>query len=301
MPKVLRVIVIVGGAVLAFVVLGMVAVWFMGGRALERAYALPAESLALPTDSAALVEGERQATLLGCSDCHGANLAGSMFIDAMPFVSLPAPNLTTGEGGVGAAYSAADFEHAIRHGIDRNGQALMIMPSYEYNHFADDDIGRLIAFLQAAPPVNNALPPRTVGLIGRMIAGVATGGLLPAARIDQTEPHPVTVQRATTAEYGAYLARPCAGCHGPDFAGARVPGTGPEVPPASNLTSDAATGLGTWSETDFATALREGIRPDGSYLNAAMPSRAYALFTDEEVQAVWLFLRTLEPVEARGY
>jgi len=88
MPKILRVIVIAGGAVLAFVLLGMLAVWFMGGRALDRVYVLPAEPLAIPTDSASLAEGERLATLLGCTDCHGANLAGSMFIDALPFVSV---------------------------------------------------------------------------------------------------------------------------------------------------------------------------------------------------------------------
>jgi len=299
MPKVLRIIVIAGGAILAFVVLGVLALWFVGGRHLDTVYALPPESLTVPTDSASLANGERLATLLGCNDCHGANLAGQVFIDALPFAFLPAPNLTTGEGGVGAAYGVAELEHAIRHGVDCNGRALMIMPSHDYNHFSDEDVANIIAYVQDVPSVGNALPPRQVGFIGRLVTGMAPGGLLPAAALDHEAEHPVTVNRDVTLEYGEYLAKPCGGCHGLDFAGGVVPGAGPETPYSSNLTPDDATGLGTWTEPDFVRAMREGLRPDGTTLDVAMPWRAYGQFSDEELAAMWLYLRSLEPAEDR--
>jgi mono/diheme cytochrome c family protein len=298
-PRILRIIVILGGAVLVFVVLGVLVLWFSGGRQLDRVYTLAAEPLVIPTDSASLAEGERLSALLGCNDCHGANLAGQVFIDALPFAYLPAPNLTSGDGGVGAVYSAAAFEHAIRHGVDKNGRALMIMPSYEYHHFADEDVASLIAYLQSVPPVTNGFPPRQVGFIGRLATGVAAAGLFPAAALDHEAKHPATIERGVTLEYGEYHVKPCAGCHGPDLAGGVVPGAGPDVPLAANLTPDDATGLGDWTEADFVRAMREGVRPDGTTLDGTMPWRAYQLFTDEELAAMWLYLRSLDGVESR--
>ncbi|MGD8726423.1 MAG: hypothetical protein PVH40_02195 [Gemmatimonadales bacterium] len=297
MPKILRLVVLAGGAILVFAVLGVLALWFAGGRQLDKVYTLSAETLTLPADSASIAEGERLSILLGCNDCHGANLAGQEFIDALPFAYLPATNLTSGDGGVGAVYSVADLEHAIRHGVDKNGRALMIMPSHEYNHFADDDVAKVIAYVQSVPPVRNTWPPRQVGFIGRLVTGMAASGLFPAAGIDHDVEHPVTVEHGVTVAYGEYLAKPCRGCHGVDFAGSVVPGAGPETPLASNLTPDSATGLGAWSEGDFVRAMREGLRPDDTILDVAMPWRAYQLFTDDELAAMWLYLRSLEPVE----
>jgi hypothetical protein len=41
------------------------------------------------------------------------------------------------------------------------------------------------------------------------------------------------------------------------------------------------------------TALRTGQRPDGTVINPFMPWRFTRLMTDEEIQAVWAYLRTL--------
>jgi len=300
MPKILRIIVILGGAILVFVVLGIFGLWFSGGRQLDKVYTLTSESLEIPTDSASLANGERLGIVLGCNDCHGANLAGQVFIDALPFAYLPATNLTTGEGGVGAAYSAANFEHAIRHGVDKNGRALMIMPSYEYNHFTDEDIASLIAYVQSAPAVSNTLEPRQVGFVGRLVTGIAAAGLLPAAALDHAAEHPATIERGVTLEYGEYHAKPCGGCHGADFTGGVVPGAGPETPLAANLTPDAATGLGSWTEADFVRSMREGVRPDGATLDETMPWRSYGQFTDDELAAMWMYLRSVDAVESRG-
>jgi cytochrome c553 len=298
MPKILRIIVILGAAILVFIVLGVLALWFSGGRQLDKVYTVTPESLAIPTDSTSLADGERLSAVLGCNDCHGANLAGQVFIDALPFAYLPAPNLTPGDGGVGTTYDAAAFEHAIRHGVDKNGRALMIMPSYEYNHFTDEDIARLIAYLQSVPAVSNTFQPRQVGFIGRLATGVAAAGLFPAAALDHEAEHPAAIERGVTIEYGEYHVKPCGGCHGPALTGSVVPGAGPETPLAANLTPDSATGLGTWTEADFVRAMRDGIRPDGTILDETMPWRAYQLFTDEELAAMWMYLRSVDAVES---
>ena len=120
--------------------------------------------------------------------------------------------------------------------------------------------------------------------------------LVPAEELDHAPRTRVAPAEAATPEYGAYLAQVCTGCHGPDLAGRRVPGTPPELPPAANLTPHAD-GLGGWTEADFITALRAGKRPDGSDIHPFMPWKTYGAMTDVELRAIWAHLATL-PAEA---
>jgi mono/diheme cytochrome c family protein len=110
---------------------------------------------------------------------------------------------------------------------------------------------------------------------------------------------------------GAYLARimDCGGCHTtgalvgqPDPArhlagstvGFAIPGLGIFYPP--NLTPDAETGLGGWSEADIVKAVRTGVRPDGRELAPAMPWRSYAALSDADALALAGYLKSLPPV-----
>jgi hypothetical protein len=52
-------------------------------------------------------------------------------------------------------------------------------------------------------------------------------------------------------------------------------------------------GIGAWSEGDFFRALREGVRPDGSHLDEFMPWSVYAHMSDDEVRALWQYLRSV--------
>lgn len=68
---------------------------------------------------------------------------------------------------------------------------------------------------------------------------------------------------------------------------------------SSNLTSDSATGIGTWTEEQFFRALREGKyhgAPDGRPLLPPMPWPNFAKFTDEEVRAIFTFLKSTKPI-----
>lgn len=122
---------------------------------------------------------------------------------------------------------------------------------------------------------------------------------------------PMTVNTAVAQELafsqverGRYLATAanCIGCHtnveadGTPFAGGR----GLETPfgtiYSANLTPDDETGLGLWSRDDFYRALNEGVRRDGGHLYPAMPFPYFTLMPRDDVDAVYDYLRTLEPV-----
>ncbi|KPK02775.1 MAG: hypothetical protein AMS20_11645 [Gemmatimonas sp. SG8_28] len=291
MPRGLRIAVWTTAGLMTGVVVITGLLFVIGGQKIDRRFAVPDEMLMLPADSASLAEGERLSLVLGCADCHAANLAGSEMIDAPMFAVLPATNLTRGAGGVGADYGAGGFERAIRHGIDAAGRPLMIMPSADYAHLSDQDVSRLVAFLLRLQPVDNHVGGRTLGPVGRIAAAIAPRGLFPAFEIDHEAPHPADVARQVTPAFGDYLTRPCRGCHGVDLRGGRVPGAGSAAPPAGSLVPDAD-GLAGWSEGDFMRALREGIRPDGTILDSAMPWRTFTLHTDDELRAMWAFLAT---------
>jgi mono/diheme cytochrome c family protein len=65
-----------------------------------------------------------------------------------------------------------------------------------------------------------------------------------------------------------------------------------------NLTPDQATGLGSWTEEMFIKTLRTGKQQgEGRDLLPPMPWQFYALMTDEDLKAIFAFLRSLPPIE----
>lgn len=69
---------------------------------------------------------------------------------------------------------------------------------------------------------------------------------------------------------------------------------------AANLTPDVETGLGGWSEEEFLATFRTGrTRGRGRELLPPMPIPAYRNFSDDDLRAIWAYLRTLPPVSNR--
>jgi Cytochrome c len=67
-----------------------------------------------------------------------------------------------------------------------------------------------------------------------------------------------------------------------------------------NLTPDMETGLGSWTEQMFINALRTGKHmgaPNGRPILPPMPWQMYAQMTDEDLKAVWAYLRTIKPIK----
>ncbi|MDP6824056.1 MAG: hypothetical protein QF554_12285, partial [Dehalococcoidia bacterium] len=107
-----------------------------------------------------------------------------------------------------------------------------------------------------------------------------------------------------TAEYGDYLANhvsPCAACHTPHVRGEIQEdklwsgGFGFEVGDgmiySANITTDAETGIGSWEEDDFFTAIRTGVNPDGVVALLPMPWPQLKNMTDDDLRAIWLSIQ----------
>ena len=69
---------------------------------------------------------------------------------------------------------------------------------------------------------------------------------------------------------------------------------------STNLTSDADTGLGKWSDADIKRVLRNGLAPDGRPVPGhLMPWPAYSNWTEEDRHAVVVYLRHTVPTAHR--
>jgi mono/diheme cytochrome c family protein len=64
-----------------------------------------------------------------------------------------------------------------------------------------------------------------------------------------------------------------------------------------NITPDAETGIGSWTDDEVARAIREGIRKDGTALFPVMPYLSFASMDDEDVKSIVVYLRTIPAVK----
>jgi mono/diheme cytochrome c family protein len=111
-------------------------------------------------------------------------------------------------------------------------------------------------------------------------------------------------------EHGRYLTTVmgCNDCHTPAalygapdttrrLAGSELGWQGPwGVTFARNLTSDTETGLGSWTEGQIVTAIREGRRPDGTPLLPPMPWPSFAHLTDADANAIAFYIKSVPAV-----
>jgi mono/diheme cytochrome c family protein len=284
---------------LGFVLIGLVAVAAIGfgiivvssNRALdERVAVLPPPPV---LGRGSVERGKHLFTAVSsCVVCHRADAGGGPFINAPAMAVLNAANLTRGAGGVGVLYTDADYDRAIRRGVRPDGTRLLIMPSWDYAALSDDDAASLVAYLRSLPPVNRATPRVRLGPVGRVL--IATHKLtFDATRIADEGPPPPPPPPMHFVDYGRYLARAggCMGCHGTHLSGGHLAG-GPNDPPAANLTP---IGIGSWSSADFIRTLAKGKNPKGHKLDEFMPWRTIRDMTDDELSAIYEYLRTVPP------
>jgi mono/diheme cytochrome c family protein len=154
--------------------------------------------------------------------------------------------------------------------------------------------GGFFAFLYFIPPLTS-LPPETFIEPARTGTPSVDSGLEPARRL--------------LAERGRYivLTSDCAGCHvpagaqGPDWAMSLAGGMKFTLPDGTyvsrNLTSDRETGIGSRSDEELARVLRSGLFHTGRLMrHRAMPWAISSNWTEDDLQAVIAYLRTLKPV-----
>jgi mono/diheme cytochrome c family protein len=291
--RVLRWVGLVLVVVLALVVVGFGAVVVASNRALDERVAVAPPAPVLGHGS---VERGKHLfnAVSSCVVCHRNDAGGGPFITDAAVAKLNAPNLTRGKGGVGATYSDADLDRAIRRGIRPGGTRLLIMPSWDYAVLSDSDAASLVAYIRSLPPVDRETPRVRLGPVGRVL--VATHKLpFDAVRIADEGPPPTPPPPMMMVEYGKYLTRigGCMGCHGVHLSGGHLAGS-PDDPPASNITTR---GIGTWSAADFMVTLTKGKDPSGHVLNPFMPWRTIRDMTDNELEAIYDYLVSVPPRE----
>lgn len=140
-----------------------------------------------------------------------------------------------------------------------------------------------------------------------LVLALGIGAFIIAARqsaIDPITPPPAGSFAPDLIKRGAALAAlgDCGACHtapgGRPFAGGRALPTPFGTIYATNITPDAETGIGSWSEAAFLRAMRYGIRRDGAYLYPAFPYDHFTRVSDDDDMAIYAYLMTREPVRA---
>ena len=303
------------GALLLVIVLAIAISFTIGWRPFIGPKARPLTGRAFERTPQRLERGRYIATALsGCLYCHSPhqwNATGHPFVagmegagEVLPYGDLPgrivAPNLTPDMATGAGAWSDDQFARAIREGIGHDGRALFpIMPYTHYRAMSDEDVASVIVFLRSLPPVSNKLPSTEI--------------IFPVKYLIRSVPEPLTspvitdVNSSDPVQMGSRLANlaGCIDCHTPQIKGENLPGldfagggvfSGPWPTVASaNITPDAS-GISYYDEALFLQAMRTGYvkaRP----LNAVMPTSIYKHLTDEDLKAIFAFLRTVKPVK----
>jgi hypothetical protein len=256
--------------------------------------------------------------VLGCTTCHSqrdwTRFSGPVKLDtigaggdvfALPIGTLYSKNITPAAIG---SWTDGELLRAVTTGVSRDGTPLFpLMPYPHFGALAEDDVHAVLAYVRSLQAIENAnIPERELNfplnLIVRMIPRPAN-----------PQPRPPV---SDTLAYGRYMLRAalCTECHTPiDESGTPLPGmafaggqeiveTGYRVRTA-NITPDADTGIGSWTEQQFIDRFKsfDGVaQPVLSDVerrqNTPMPWTAYAGMTREDLAAIYAALREQKPV-----
>jgi mono/diheme cytochrome c family protein len=216
---------------------------------------------------------------------------------------ITSPNLTPDkETGIGDI-SDGRLARMLRHNVRANGVAAI--PFMEFQNLSEEDLVAVISFLRSQPAVRNQIPQREFNLLGKTIMSFVIKPSGPEGSPPKTSP-----PSQPTVERGAYLVTSvaaCAGCHtersqkdGSYLAPKLSGGTAMDgedgksyTPP--NLTPDPKTGhIYKWTEDQFVQRFHAGpLNGPGSH----MPWRAFARMSDDDLRAIYRYLKTVPPVE----
>tara|TARA_B100000686_G_scaffold189433_1_gene196131 strand:- start:300 stop:1208 length:909 start_codon:yes stop_codon:yes gene_type:complete len=236
----------------------------------------------------------------------GMELAGHVIQE--PYGQITMSNLTP--GGTIANWTDEEVIRAIREGIRPDGTLVGFpMLISVYRHLSDNDVKSIVLFLRSIPAVKNDLPPSQY----KMPLPASYGP--PVRNVED-------ISNKNKVEYGAYLAGPvahCTLCHTawgkeenimkfffnpPDYKGLMtLPGLGQGgmemrgpwgMSIASNITSHP-TALGRYTDQELKKIITDGIHPNGMKLMPPMPYSYYAKMTDQDLDALITYLRTIPP------
>jgi mono/diheme cytochrome c family protein len=312
---------LIGGAVV--VLAGAVALWllvtpralsFAGSHTVSLASFKGASPVGVPAELRSgdvVARGKYLTQAADCEVCHtregGQPFTGGRAF-ATPFGVLYSPNITADpDTGIGS-WSDADFVRAVHQGIARDGQRLYPAFPYEsYTLIADDDVLAIKAYLFSLPVAHAVPPPNSLRFPfnQRWLMGIWDAFYNPDQRFQPHEDHSGEWNR------GAYLVEAlahCGDCHTPrnlaqaldnrrKFAGAVVTGWR-----AYNISSDPASGIGSWSDDDLAQYLQSGHAVGHGSAGGPMGEEVAASsssLTAGDLHAIVTYLRSIPAVRTQ--
>jgi mono/diheme cytochrome c family protein len=217
---------------------------------------------------------------------------------------LPAHSGNITPFGIGR-WSDGEVVRAITAGVKNDGTALHpLMPYDTYARLSEEDVLSIVAYLRTLPAVASTVPPNKIGSLKQLLLVQVVGRMLPRPWRPPAPPRP-----GDEVAYGGYLVTvaECRYCHGRNLAGGRryeIPGD-PVAPKviATNLTPDGETGIGSWTREVFVGVFKLGaggvnggapVARGGK--NTVMPWLQYAGMREEDLGAVYAYLRSLPAI-----
>jgi len=251
--------------------------------------------------------GEYLAQAGDCVSCHtakgGAPFSGGDRLDT-PFGYMLAPNITPDpDTGIGR-WSADDFYRALHDGVNKRGQDMYpTMPYDFYTRVTREDADAIYAYLRTVKPVRNAVDVNHLRFPFDQRWSMAVWREL----YFNEGTYKRDAAKSASWNRGAYLVEGlghCSDCHSPrnllggiekskDFSGAAIDGWF-----ALDLTSDIATGLGSWSVDEIATYLKTGAYKGKTTTFGPMAEvvrNSTSHLTDADLAAMGEYLKSLPP------
>lgn len=216
-----------------------------------------------------------------------------------------AKNITP--AGIGN-WTDGEVLRAVTSGVTKDGNAIFpVMPHAAYGRMDKEDVLSIIAYLRSLPAIAHEVPASVPDFPMNFIINT-----IPKKAEFSKRPDP-----SDQLAYGAYLfnAAACGDCHtkqdkGQPIAGMELAG-GFEFPlftggivRSANITPDPETGIGTWTEQQFVDRFK--VFADSSYVpptigkgefNTVMPWMMYAQMTNEDLKAMYAYLKTVKPIK----
>jgi len=263
-----------------------------------------------------LERGKYLANSIGCLYCHsqhdwskrddpilpGTEGSGEM----LPYTDLPGrvvpPNLTPDNETGAGTWTDDMFARAIREGIGHDGRALFpMMPYVHYRNMPDEDLASIVVYLRSLPAVKHALPKTEI--------------IFPVKYFIRNVPQPITApvpapDLSDPVKRGDFLVHliGCNDCHTPvdshhnpiptmEFGGGQVLSATWGTVASANITPDPS-GIPYYDEAMFIKAMRTGA-VGARELSKTMPWPVLRNLTDQDLAAIFAYLKTIKPVHHR--
>lgn len=259
-------------------------------------------------------QGQKIASML-CMHCHTGqdNMMSGRKIDDLPsvFGEIYSMNITQDkEKGIGN-WSDGEIIYFLRTGLRKNG---VYSPPYmpKFPLLSEDDVQSIVAWLRSGEhgvlPSQEEPPASKPSFLVKMLAQKA---FTPLPFPEKAISNPDTTDALAWGKYLTNNLYACFACHSADFktnddlnppnsVGFYGGGNilldlkGNEIK-SKNITPDDETGIGSWTEADFITALTSGKTKNGKQLG--YPMMPYTRLTNGELKAMYAYLRTIPAIK----